>query len=80
MPFGALVPIVALVMIFRSPVAITWMIINAKRKPVGASNEEMDALRAELDELREQMAANQADVTLMLDALQRSSLPGGDVD
>ena len=33
-----------------------------------------------IDELREQMAANQADVTLMLDDMQRSSLPSGDAD
>ena len=80
MHFGLLIPMVAVIMVFASPVAITWMIINAKRKSVGASIEEIDALRAEINELREQMAANHADVTLMLDDMQRSSLPSGDVD
>jgi hypothetical protein len=80
MHFGLLIPMVAVIMVFASPVAITWMIINAKRKSLGASNEEFDALRAEINDLREQMAANQADVTLMLDDMQRSSLPSGDAD
>ena len=80
MGFGGVVAIVAIIMLFGSPVAITAMILNARRKPAGASNDELDALRAEINELREQMAANQADVTLMLDDMQRSSLPSGDAD
>lgn len=54
--------------------------IEIGSKPVGASNEELAALRAEMDELREQMVANQADLTLMLDDIRRTALPTNDDD
>ncbi|MBT3268388.1 hypothetical protein HN371_14630 [Candidatus Poribacteria bacterium] len=76
MPFPIfIITIVGILSVFGSPVAITWMILNAKRKSVGASSEEFAALQSQMDDLRQQMEATHADITLMLDDIERKSLP-----
>ena len=52
------------------------MILNARKQKIGSDNEAIAALRHEMDELRQQMEANNADITLMLDDIRRTSLPG----
>jgi hypothetical protein len=37
-------------------------------------------LRGEIDDLRQRMEANQADMTLMLDDIERRALPPRDAD
>ena len=45
MPFSiAIVSLVSVLCVFGAPVAITWMVLNARRKAVGASAEEFEAL------------------------------------
>lgn len=77
MPFSILiVSLVSILSVFGAPVAITWLILNSRKKGVGASAEEFAALRGEVDELRQRMEATHADITLMLDDIERKSLPG----
>lgn len=76
MPDMAIAAVLGILCIFGSPVIITWMILNARKQKLGSGNEAIAALRHEMDELRQQMEANNADITLMLDDIRRTSLPG----
>jgi cell division protein FtsB len=69
-----IVALVSILCVFGSQVAVTWMKLKSRRLQVDASAEELAALRSAVDELREQMASNQADVTLMLDDIARKAL------
>ncbi|MBT3268387.1 hypothetical protein HN371_14625 [Candidatus Poribacteria bacterium] len=73
---GSLLGLVAILGAFGTPIAITWLIVNAARHRIKGSSEEFAALRAEMEDLRQQMEANNADITLMLDDIRRTSLPG----
>ncbi|MBT3268386.1 hypothetical protein HN371_14620 [Candidatus Poribacteria bacterium] len=75
-----LMGLVAIIGGFGTPVAITWMILNARRHQLKGSAEEFAALRGEIEELRQQMEANQADTTLMLDDIERRALPPRSAD
>ena len=80
MPDMAIAAVLGILCIFGSPVIITWMILNARKQKLGSGNEAIAALRHEMDELRQQMEANQADTTLMLDDIERRALPPRETD
>jgi|SaaInl4_135m_RNA_FD_contig_21_3116508_length_502_multi_6_in_0_out_0_1 hypothetical protein len=78
-PMG-LVTVIALLCIFGSPVLITWLIVNAKKKSLPGSADELAALRADMEQMRHQMDTNYADITLMLEDMRRDALPPADDD
>ncbi len=78
-PMG-LVTVIAILCVFGSPVAITWLIVNAKKKSVTGSEDELAALRADMERMQHQMEANYADITLMLEDMRRDALPPADGD
>ena len=78
---GSLLGLISIIGAFGTPIAITWLIVNARRQQLsGAVVEEFATLRGEIADLRQQMEANQADMTLMLDDIQRRALPPRDPD
>ena len=78
---GSLLGLISIIGAFGTPVAITWLIVNARRQQLsGAVVEEFATLRGEIADLRQQMEANQADTTLMLDDIERRALPPRETD
>jgi hypothetical protein len=66
---------VSVLCVFGSQVAVAWMKLKSRRLQADASAEEFAALRSGIEELRQQMESNQADMTLMLDEVVRKALP-----
>jgi hypothetical protein len=78
---GSLLGLISIIGAFGTPIAITWLIVNARRQQLsGAVVEEFATLRGEIADLRQQMEANQADTTLMLDDIERRALPPRETD
>ncbi len=72
--------LIAILCVFGSPVLITWIIVNARKKSVMGSADELAALRADMEQMRHQMETNYADITLMLEDMRRDALPPIDDD
>jgi hypothetical protein len=81
MPFWvAVVAILSILAIFGTPIVIVKMVIAARRGHTDLSGDDIDALRAEVAALRDELDTTRADLTLMVEDVRLAALPRGDDD
>ena len=79
MPFWvAVVSILSILAVFGTPIIITKMVLEARRGRSDLSTEDIEALRAEVAALREEMETSRADLTFMIEDVRQAALPPSD--